>query len=88
MPDCVVPKSLTLCHQDRFSAYLRTDAPPRRRPGSSLETLLMEAALRNCDLSNWTPAFAGEVSCQKVKMPAIYGDYCLANPSLSLIRYP
>ena len=35
--------------------------------------MLMEAALRNCDLSNWTPAFAGEVACLKMEMLANLG---------------
>ncbi|RKE47669.1 hypothetical protein C8J41_10337 [Sphingomonas sp. PP-CC-3G-468] len=33
----------------------------------------MEASLRNCDLSNWTPAFAGEVACLKMEMLANSG---------------
>ena len=37
------------------------EAPPRRRPGSRWEAVPTTAALRYCDLSNWAPAFAGEV---------------------------
>ncbi len=54
----------------------------RRRPGSSWETLLIKAALRNCDLSNWTPAFAGEVACLKMEMLANFGEHRLARPYL------
>ncbi len=37
------------------------NAPPRRRPGSSRVTSLTKVARRYRDLSNWAPAFAGEV---------------------------
>ncbi|BCA62967.1 hypothetical protein HMP09_2201 [Sphingomonas sp. HMP9] len=39
-----------------------TNAPPRRGPGPSWETLLTEGARRHCNLSNWTPASAGVVA--------------------------
>ena len=78
------PHRRTLCHPDRFGAYpLRIEASPRQRPGSSWETLLIKAALRNCDLSNWTPPFAGEVACLKMEMLANSGA-----PSCKVVSMP
>jgi hypothetical protein len=58
----------------RMTERLFLPPPPNHLPGAGRgpigRTWLVKATLRHCDLSNWTPASAGEVRAAEPKYPS------------------